>query len=196
MSEATVFADLVRRVRAGDPDAAAELVRRYEPTIRRIARLRLDPQLRRFVESLDICQEVLHSFFVRAALGQYELDTEEQLLHLLGDMARNKAANLARRQRAEQRDVRRLEPESGAVETALASGPSPSQVVAGRELLQKFRERLSEQERQLADWRAQGREWADIAAELGESAEALRKRLERGIKRVARVLGLEEVFHV
>ncbi len=38
MSEPTSFADLIRRVRGGDADAAAELVRNYEPAIRRAVR--------------------------------------------------------------------------------------------------------------------------------------------------------------
>src|SRR5262245_39785011 len=35
------FADFIRRLRAGDARAAAELVRRYEPHLRRIVRLNL-----------------------------------------------------------------------------------------------------------------------------------------------------------
>jgi len=64
------FAEFIRRVRAGDERAAAELVERYEPAIRRAVRVRLrDPRLRRLIESVDICQSVLATFFVRAALG-------------------------------------------------------------------------------------------------------------------------------
>ena len=36
-----------------------------------------DVRLRRVLDSTDICQSVLASFFVRAALGQYDLDTPE-----------------------------------------------------------------------------------------------------------------------
>jgi hypothetical protein len=68
------FADMIQRVRAGDADAAAELVRWYEPAIRRAVRLHLrDPRLRRILDSVDICQSVLGNFFVRAALGQFDL---------------------------------------------------------------------------------------------------------------------------
>ena len=88
------FQVLLRRVRAGDGQAAAELVRRYEPAIRRAARVRLvDTRLNRLLDSMDICQSVLASFFVRTALGQYELETPEQLLKLLATMTRNKLAN-------------------------------------------------------------------------------------------------------
>ena len=73
MSEESAFRDLIRRVRAGDEDAAKEIVRIYEPAIRREARVRLvDPRLRRLFDSMDICQSVFASFFVRAAMGQYE----------------------------------------------------------------------------------------------------------------------------
>jgi RNA polymerase sigma-70 factor (ECF subfamily) len=75
MAEESAFGDLIRRVRAGDADASSELVRRFEPAIRIAVRARLtDPSLRRLSDSMDICQSVLASFFLRAAAGQFELD--------------------------------------------------------------------------------------------------------------------------
>ena len=38
MADSTSFEDLIGRVRAGDQDAARELVQRYEPSIRRAVR--------------------------------------------------------------------------------------------------------------------------------------------------------------
>src|SRR4051794_7874124 len=97
MPEPTPYDELIRRVRARDEDAAAELIRRYEPAIRRAVRVRLaDARLGSLLDSMDICQSVLKSFFVRAATGQYELETPEQLLKLLATMARNKLTNRAR----------------------------------------------------------------------------------------------------
>src|SRR5438270_6266312 len=102
MPEADDFQDLIRRVRAGDEAAAAELVRRYEPAIRRAVRIRLaDTRLARAFDSMDVCQSVLASFFVRAALGQYELDTPDQLLRLLATMVRHKLADQVDRERAQ-----------------------------------------------------------------------------------------------
>lgn len=192
MLEANTFQDLLRRVRAGEEQAAAELVRTYEPAIRRAARVRLvDARLGRVLDSMDICQSVLASFFVRAALGQYELQTPEQLLKLLVTMARNKLADQARHQHAGRRDNRRLAEAADAKQIAAASA-SPSQRVAAGELLQEIHKRLTPEERQLADRRGQGCEWAEIATELGSTAEALRKRLARAIDRVAQELGLEK----
>ncbi|MBV8077730.1 MAG: helix-turn-helix domain-containing protein, partial [Planctomycetaceae bacterium] len=111
MSDPQSFQALIDRVRTGDVQAAEELVRRYEPTIRRVARVRLvDPRLRRQLDTMDICQSVLGSFFVRAALGEYDLGSPDQLLRLLAAMTRNKLANQKRHQRAARRDYRRVEP--------------------------------------------------------------------------------------
>jgi RNA polymerase sigma-70 factor (ECF subfamily) len=196
MSQETPFQELVARVRSGDGDAAAELVRRYEPAIRRVVRLRMtDARLRRAFDSMDVCQSVLASFFVRAALGQYELSEPDQLLKLLAQMARHKVTNHMRHERAERRDVARLNDDAEAAGAVAAGDPSPSRQVAGKELLVEFRKRLSAEEAELADLRAQGREWADIGQERGESPEALRKRLARGLDRVAQQLGLDEADH-
>src|SRR5436305_6725779 len=109
MADDPSFRDLIRRVRERDEQAAAELVRRYEPTIRLAVRVRLgDPALRRVLDSMDICQSVLANFFVWASSGQFELDTPGQLVSLLMTMARNKLINHALKQRAARRDPRRL----------------------------------------------------------------------------------------
>ncbi|MBV8676698.1 MAG: hypothetical protein JO355_05950 [Planctomycetaceae bacterium] len=71
-AEGPSFAEFIRRIRAGDKRAAAELVERYEPVLRRVVRVRLrNPRLRRLIESVDICQSVFASFFVRTVLGQW-----------------------------------------------------------------------------------------------------------------------------
>ena len=193
MAAAGNFQDLIGRVRAGDEEAAAEIVRRYEPAIRRAARIRLvDSRLQRLFDSADISQSVFGSFFVRAALGQYELEGPEQLLKLLVTMSRKKLADHVRQLRAARRDYRR---ETVTPRPGIDTHSNPSRLAATRELVQEFRARLSEEERQLADLRARGRGWDQIAADLGKSAEALRKQLARAVERIARELGLDEFDH-
>jgi RNA polymerase sigma-70 factor (ECF subfamily) len=183
----------MRRVRAGDGEAAAELVRRYEREIRRAIRIKLtDPRLRRTLDSMDICQSVLGNFFVRAAAGQFDLHRPEQLLKLLLTMARNKLLDKARHQQADRRDGRRLEANSTGVLAGIAdNGDTPSQIIAGRELIEAARRLLTDEERHLAEQRARGRSWADIAAERGGNPENLRKQLARAMDRVAEQLGLD-----
>jgi RNA polymerase sigma-70 factor (ECF subfamily) len=183
-------------VRAGDEAAATELVRRYEPAIRRAVRLRLrDPRLGRLLDSVDICQSVMASFFVRAALGQYELDSPEQLLKLLARMARNKLANQANQHQAQRRDYRRTEAGGAQQLDVPGQDPTPSQQLAASELLEEARRRLSDAERRLLELRQEGKGWAEIAGELGGSPDALRMQFNRAVERVAQELGLEEAGH-
>src|SRR5439155_3062491 len=130
MLEPTTFTSFVQRLRAGDEQAAVELVRQYEPLIRREVRMHLDDQhLCRLFDSLDISQSVLLSFFVRSAAGQYDLDRPEQLLNLLVAMTRNKLASAARYEHRQRRDQRRTTG-AGADELAEHADPRPGAVEA------------------------------------------------------------------
>jgi len=185
------FADFLRRIRAGDQEAAAELVRRYEPAIRLEVRRRLnDPSLFALFGSVDICQSVLCSFFLRVAVGQYDLEEPGQLLGLLVAMAKNKVAFHVRQQHRQRRDSRRR---AGADELLAepAGDPPPDRLAEGKELLEKVREALGDEERQLADLRAEGLTWPEVAARVGGQAQARRRQLGRALDRVARQLGLE-----
>jgi RNA polymerase sigma factor (sigma-70 family) len=190
MSDLNTFADFIHRIRAGDEQAAAELVRQYEPLIRREVRLQLeDRRLCRLFDSMDVCQSVLASFFVRTAAGQYDLDRPEQLVSLLVTIARNKVVSAARHHRRQRRDNRRT---SGALAEAVDDSPSPSELASGKELLQRLRQRFSTEERQLADLRGKGLAWAEIAVRLGGTAQARRMQLNRAVERIGKELGFEE----
>jgi RNA polymerase sigma-70 factor (ECF subfamily) len=187
---------LIARIRAGDPRAAEELVRHYEPVIRmEVRRCMRDPRLRRAFDSVDICQSVLGSFFVRAGLGQYDLDDPAAIIKLLVGMAQNKVACQARRERRQCRDNRCVQPLGEQQLEKPGADPSPSQIVAGEELLQAARQELSEEERQVADLRAAGRSWAEIAEALGGTPQGRRKQLERAIARVVQRFGLNGDGH-
>src|SRR5262249_42206230 len=148
---------LVSRLRAGDAAAAEELVRLYEPVIRLEVRCRLsDARLRRVFDSMDVSQAVLSSFFARAASGQFDLGHPAQLVQLLKGMARKKLAHEGGRQRAGMRDVRRVEGLHNSGPDVAGGDATPSRVLAGRELLEEVRRRLSPEERQLAERRAEG----------------------------------------
>jgi DNA-directed RNA polymerase specialized sigma24 family protein len=192
MAEDSSFAGFIRRIRAGDQEAAVELVRQFEPVIRLEVRRRLsDPGLYRLFDSMDICQSVLLSFFVRASAGQYELDQPQQLLKLLVAMAHHKLAFQSRKLHTQRRDSRR-EVAGGGPEVE-APGPSPDRVVAGQDLLHEVRRYLTAEERQLTELRGAGHTWPEIAALLGGTPQARRRQLTRALDRVARHLGLDEV---
>ena len=192
-ADSNSFMSFLDRVRAGDQRAAEELVRMYEPEIRREVRLRMrDPRLRRDFDSVDICQSVLGSFFARASLGQYDLQKPQDLIKLLVTMTRNKLVGQVRKQQTQKRDLGRRDAAGQEKIQAFASGPTPSLEVANEELIQEFRKRMSPEELQIAERRTQGKNWEGIAAELGGTAESCRKQLSRAMDRVSQELGLDE----
>ena len=192
----TAIKDLLIRVRNGDPAAAEEIVRTYEPEVRRAIRVRMtDARLRKLVDSIDICQSVLAGFFVRTAAGQYDIQTPEDLLKLLITMARNRIVDWARRSNAERRDGRRvvsLQHDDGSDREIASSDASPVSVLVNRDLLEQVRSRLSAEELKLMEQRADGLGWNEIAAKTGDQVNAVRMRLTRALDRVAAELGLEQ----
>ena len=189
VAEEQPFHDLIRRVRSGNPEAARELVDRYGPHIRRVARFELrDARLRRLVDSEDVWQSVAAAFFVRAAVGEFELESPRDLLSLLSTMARNRARRHAEHEGAAKRDFRRSEPLDTSACDVAARGPTPSSVASYREMRVRFLERLSEEERLIAELRAEGFTWPEVADRLGDDPfhSAIREGRELSLDQAAR----------
>jgi RNA polymerase sigma-70 factor (ECF subfamily) len=187
------FEELVRRLRIGDAEAARALWDDYGPAVRRCVRIRMtDPRLRSVLDSVDVCQSVFGSFFVRAAHGEYDLKGPEDLQNLLVRITRNKVADWARKETAGRRD-RRKQVEIGSGLYDLADGTKgPQTRVAEAEIIKAVRSRLGPDELELVDLRTRdGLEWDAIAQKLGGKATNLRKKLSRALRRAAKELGLE-----
>ena len=105
-------------------------------------------------------------------------------------IARNKVAHQARQRQAQRRDRRREVAVDRSGHEPAARDPSPSRIVSGREMLAELRRRLTPEELRVADLRAEGRPWAEIAAALGGTVEARRKQLARALDRVTAQLDL------
>jgi RNA polymerase sigma-70 factor (ECF subfamily) len=185
------FEALLERLRSGEQAAAATIVATYEPALMRMIRVRMvDQRLRKLHGDSDIFQSVMGSFFVRMALGQYELRDAEDVMRLLAVMVRNKVADKARR-----KDVVR---ESAPVDddrAGLVPSPEapPNKVVELRQLAEAARARLGPELMQLVTLREDGLDWNAIAARVGGNADALRKRLARAVDDVAVSLGVDVV---
>ncbi len=191
MTESSLeFKRLVALLRAGDSNAAVQLVEEYESEVRRFIRVRLTtPEIRRWIDSLDVSQSVLSKFFVDVRSGAIEIRDPNQLRGLLLTMARNKLYDHARRQKADKRDARRLEEESK-LNYVASSTQTPSQQIANSEIADAILERLSAEDRYMAEQRLSGFTWQELANELGSSADALRKRLSRALDRAAGEIGV------
>jgi RNA polymerase sigma-70 factor (ECF subfamily) len=186
MAEDPSFRELMGRVRSGDPQAALQLVRDYEWTIRLQVRVRLtQPDLRRLLDSMDVVQLVWASFFTRAAAGQYEVDDPKRLLNLLITLAHNKLLDQAKRLRRKRRGDGRVVAGLPAAAGAIDPRPGPEQEANERDLVRAFRQRLPPREQGLWDQRLQGRSWGEIAADLGADADVLRIQFNRALERAA-----------
>ena len=192
MTDGESFIELLRRVRLGEPDAACELVRQYELDIRIAVRARLsDPALRQQFDSMDVCQSVLASFFLRAAAGQYDLHEPGQLVGLLTRMAQNKLAMHARSHHQQRRDVRRARSIDDFAAEPPDKSPGPDRQAADRDFLRRAYELMDPEVRQIADCRVYGAKWSDVAAQLGGTADARRKQFLRAMDRIAQTLEIE-----
>lgn len=184
------FEQLCQGLSQGDDQAVADLVREYEPEVRRFIRLRLaSSQLRRFVDSLDISQSVFAKFFVQLDEGAIDLASPGQLRALLFTMARHRLIDHARRYKSDKRDISRVTSE-GELDHAVDSANSPSRQIEMQDLANVVRSQLSDDERVLVDQRIAGKSWNDLAKQEGTSPDAMRKRLTRAMDRVATELGL------
>jgi RNA polymerase sigma factor (sigma-70 family) len=189
MDAETAFDELLGRVRQGDAEAAAMLVQRYEPEVRRFVRYRLTtPRVRRLMDSLDICQSVFARFFARITDGRFELHDPQQLQKLLLTMAQNRLRDQLRKLNAQRRGGDAAA-EAPADERLADRAAPPGQAVEMREIVDLVRERLSGEDRELLDRWMQGDDWLTLAAHAGGSSEAVRKRLTRAIDRAAQELG-------
>jgi DNA-directed RNA polymerase specialized sigma24 family protein len=183
------FSEFFERVRGGDADAACVIVRRYESAIRVAVRSRLlDPALKSQFDSMDVCQSVLISFFIRAAAGAFDLREPRQLVALLMKMAQNKLAVQARNQHRRRRDVRRVRVSAYDLERLASPAPDPIRNAAGKELLDRALGMMSPKIRGMAEQRMRGESWSTIASQFGGSPDARRKQYERAVARIADVL--------
>jgi RNA polymerase sigma-70 factor (ECF subfamily) len=176
------FAALLARARQGDPNALTQLVEQYEPKIRLVARVRLGPALRPYLDSLDLVQSVHHSILLGLRRGKFALSSPEELLALALTLVRRK---LARHWRHLQRQQRLSDGPTAVgnlpqLLTALSSPqPDPAQAAQFNDQVRYLCDHLNETERRLLELRLQGYSTAEMAEALGLHAIALRVRLTR-----------------
>ncbi len=194
------FQDLIHRVRNGDEDATTALSEQYGPFILRFVRFRIRARenrerLRRFIDSGDVCQSVLISLCSGLRKGRFVLNGPEQLEKLVCTLVKLKIATQARKPAVLRRDLSAI-PQDDSRGAIIDEAPGPVQEVAGRDLLEAVLRQFSETELELLVRWDGGQSWAEIAAELGSTAEAHRKRLERAMKRVRDQFDLENLFEI
>ena len=184
------FREWLRRVRSREPAAVSEFVDRYGPLIRRAIRVRgTGGRLQRILDSEDLCQSVMRRFFEHAGDANTPAEDPASLLNWLLEVARNRLREQHRRERAAKRGggrVREVDP--AALDRLAGENPNVAARAADRELLLWLTEQMTPNQRVVAERRAAGDEWADIARDHGTTAEALRKRYRRGLDAILKKL--------
>jgi RNA polymerase sigma-70 factor (ECF subfamily) len=182
------FAALLTQVRQGNDDALTQLIRHYETEIRLVARLKLGPSLRRYLDSLDLTQSV-HLTLLRGLREEsMEITGPEHLVRLAVLLVRRKLARhlrqLYRRERLLALMAERGELPGIAVGPGTSSPTDPALAVSLRDAVEQVLRQLDGEDRRLVELRFEGYTTAEVARELGVSADVLRVRLGRLRKRL------------
>ena len=185
--EETDLQELLNRLRAGDNDAAEEIVNRFGNRLVSVARSRLDRLIQRKVDPEDVVQSVCRSALMRLSDGRLNVSDWNSLWRLLVCITVNKCSAQAEFFRAARRDVYR-EVDVGSSNEDSSAGtwhppdnePDPAEatllVEAVEQLLNSFRD---EKHREIVLLRLQHQSPAEIALQVGVAERTVHRVLER-----------------
>lgn len=193
MNSNSEFKALLERAQRREQAAATELVRLLSPGLQATVRHRLNQwRLLQILDPEDISQGVFAEFFERLARGKLSFEDPTNAARLLNKIARNRVLDEVRKVLTIRRGGgnRAATNAEDCLEGIASNSGTPSAAVSAAEMIQTVYSRLSPEERELAIRRSQGDDWEQIAAQMGGSPEAMRKKLTRAFERV-----LEELNH-
>jgi RNA polymerase sigma factor (sigma-70 family) len=182
MTETDSFLDLIDRARQGDQQALGDLVRRYEPEVRMVARLRLGSALRPHLDSIDLVQSVHHSLMVGLRQNRFDITTPQQLVALALTIVRRKAARAWQRLKRQQRLSGCGEGEGTLAHTLLdlaSPEQDPAAAASYRDTVEEVCRGLDVVEKQLLEMHLEGYRTVEIAEQLNLNADVLRVKLSR-----------------
>jgi RNA polymerase sigma factor (sigma-70 family) len=171
----------LERIRAGDEQAARELLTRYEAEVRLVVRRQLPRLLRSRFDSLDFLQSVWGSFFRRVRTGPSDFEDSRHLVAFLARAAKNKVIDEYRRVASRKQDISREEPlwgDGSRPKDLPARIDSPSEVAEAREVFGRLRELMPEERRTILELKAEGLSSRDIGERLGISERTVQRVLE------------------
>jgi len=172
------FRSLLARVQQGSDEAARELYDTYVKYVLKCVRHRMWHKMRSLYDSQDFVQQVWASFFdVRHTLPDFQ--TPEDLTNYLLAMTRNKVAQAGRRRQTQKRNMDleiRIEEESDQAGLhPIGRDPTPSTVAIAAEQQERLVDRQPPRIREIAQMRAAGLTFDEIASELRIDESTARK---------------------
>jgi RNA polymerase sigma-70 factor (ECF subfamily) len=186
------FQELMVRLRAGSPDAAARVFDRFAGRLIALARRRLDGPLRAKLDAEDVLQSVYRSFFRRCDRGEFHLDGWDGLWSLLVLLTVRKCGRQAEHYRAARRDVRREDTPvppglGGDAWEATGREPTPEEAVVLAETVESLLRGLDGRDRAIVTLSLQGYTVAEVSDEIGRTQRTVQRVLERVRKRLERL---------
>ncbi|MBI3406956.1 MAG: sigma-70 family RNA polymerase sigma factor [Planctomycetes bacterium] len=182
---------LLRNVRSGDQDAAAELYVRYARRLRALVRARSTPELARQLEPDDIVQSVFRKFFHRLREGHYDVPPGEELWGLFLVIALNKIRAAESYHRAGKRNCHRARrlPEDTPARSTDADDLSCALL---QMTLEEALNELPPVRRAIVRLRIEGYEIDEIALRANRSKRTVERTLHDVRRRLREVLQLED----
>ncbi|TWT91964.1 RNA polymerase sigma factor [Stieleria varia] len=180
--ELEITDDWLRRLAAGDPITAAEFFQRFGGPMQRVADRNMGARLRQRVDPEDIVQSACRTFFRRLEQGQFELDGEEDLWHLICAITLNKLRRQARYHSRLRRDVTRQEAITDTTVGITDHSPQdPVWTAQWNEVMAECFDGLSEEQRKVLQMRLEGYRQMEIAEAVG-CAERTVRRILAGVR--------------
>ncbi len=189
MTEPDSFPTLMRKLTAGDADAAAAVFEQYASRLIGLARKYLEDRVCSKVDSDDIAQSVFRTFFRRVREGQFDLAGDDALWALLAEIAVRKCGKWNRHFRTGKRSAaREVPPIEERDEPAAKSEPGPEEAAVLADLVENLLRGLGERERTVCELRLQGYQIGEIAAKAACAQATVFRDLDRIKERLETLL--------
>jgi len=157
---------LIAAYRQGDEAAATELLEKYYVRLLELIRRQSGWKLRDLEGSTDVAQSVFRSFFSQVRENRVQIAPDNSLWPLLVTIALNKVRNLGKYWQREKRDPGRQVRLEGQ-DDPLENGPSPQDVAAVKELVDRLLEPFSPRRRRIIELILEGEAVGQIAQQVG-----------------------------
>ncbi len=175
---------MLEKLTVGEPSAAEQLLRNYEPFLRAMVRRRLSPALRSKFDSMDVVQSIWTHVLAGLRERQWEFRDQAALKAFLARLTYNKFVSECRRNSTAVQRERPLSPETTG-QLASSGLPRPSEVVQADELWETLLRLCPPAHRQILELRRQGLLLSEIAARVGLHEGSVRRILYDLARRLA-----------
>jgi RNA polymerase sigma factor (sigma-70 family) len=186
MSNPIDAAELIARIENGDDAAAREFCDRFQRSIRLWARRWLRAyKVPRVIGESDVFQEVAYRFLRKVEDGSFRFESAAQFNRFLHVLTWNVTREAGQKEHRERRDSARTKSLKDDPDPASAV-PTAEEVAVRNELVANAMDSLSASDRMLIETWMYQRNLQQLAKGLGKTAGALRSRIQRVLRSLAK----------